>query len=165
MHMYQAYGLTGQARLLLAVFAIIWWVFPAQGQDRRAVSLELVLLVDVSASVDDGEYRLQTNGLAAAFESPQVLSAIRALPPGGMAVCVVQWADHAHQQRTVDWTLLEREADAVALAKRIAAMPRRIKGGHTALGDALAFALNEIKSNGYTGLRRGDRPFRRRPGQ
>ena len=40
------------------------------------------------------------------------------------------------------------------LANRIAAMPRRIKGGHTALGDALAFALSEIESNGYTGLRR-----------
>ena len=154
MHIPQTPGLAACARLLVAVLAVIWWAFPAQGQDRRAVSLELVLLVDVSASVDDTEYHLQTNGLAAAFESAGVLSAIRALAPAGMAVCVVQWADHAHQQRTVDWTLLEREADAVILAKRIAAMPRRIKGGHTALGDALAFALNEIRSNGYTGLRR-----------
>ena len=127
---------------------------PAQGQGRQTVGLEIVLLVDVSASVNDEEYRLQAGGLATALASPAVLAAIRALAPRGMAICVVQWADHAHQRKSVDWTVLHRDADALSLAGRIAAMPRLIEGGHTAIGDALGFALNEIRSNRYAGLRR-----------
>jgi hypothetical protein len=118
------------------------------------VNLELVLLLDVSASVNDKEFRLQAGGLAAAFESARVLSAIRSMPPGGLAVCIVQWADHAHQQISVDWTVLRTEADALRLAGEVRLMARRIDGGHTALGDALAFGLNEIRTNRYTGLRR-----------
>ncbi len=146
--------LARQIFLLLVMFVIARGVIPAHGQDRHLVSLELVLLVDVSASVNEAEFRLQTGGLAAAFRSAAVLDAIRGLASGGMAICVVQWADHAHQQISVDWTLLRRETDALRLAERIAGMPRRIHGGHTALGDALAFALSEINSNGYSGLRR-----------
>jgi hypothetical protein len=50
---------------------------PAYGQDHQTVGLELVLLVDVSASVNDEEYRLQTAGLASAFASPAVNGPIR----------------------------------------------------------------------------------------
>jgi hypothetical protein len=127
---------------------------PAHGQGRQTVALEIVLLVDVSASVNDEEFRLQAGGLSTALASPAVLAAIRALAPRGMAVCVVQWADHAHQRKSVDWTVLHRDTDALRLAGQIAAMPRLIDGGHTAIGDALGFALNEIRSNRYAGLRR-----------
>ena len=50
--------------------------------------------------------------------------------------------------------MLRRDADALRLAGQIAAMPRLIDGGHTAIGDALAFALDELRSNRYSGLRR-----------
>jgi hypothetical protein len=113
-----------------------------------------VLLVDVSASVNDEEYRLQTAGLASAFASPAVLAAIRSLAPRGMAVSVVQWADQAHQQRSVDWTVLMRDSDALWFAGQIATMPRHSRGDHTAIGDALAVGLNELQSNTYVGLRR-----------
>jgi len=126
----------------------------ACGQDRQAVGLELVLLVDVSASVNDAEFRLQTAGLASAFANPAVLAAIRSLAPRGMAVSVVQWADQAHQQRSVDWTVLLRDSDAVRFAGQVATMPRHSRGDHTAIGDALAFGLNELRSNTYVGLRR-----------
>ena len=33
-------------------------------------------------------------------------------------------------------------------------MPRNIDGGHTAIGDALAFGLQQIRSNRYAGARR-----------
>lgn len=111
-------------------------------------------MVDVSASVDDAEFRLQTSGLAAAFASPVVLDAIRSISPGGMAVSIVQWADHVHQEMAIDWTYISGDSDALMLAQRISAMPRRIRGGHTALGDALIFAMHEIRSNRYSGLRR-----------
>lgn len=140
--------------LVLCAFALMNGVSGALAQQRHAVNLELVLLVDVSASVDDAEFLLQSKGLAAAFASPEVLNAIRSISRGGMAVSIVQWADHAHQDRVIDWTLVRTENQALALSEQIAAMPRRIKGGHTALGDALAFAMNEIENNRYAGLRR-----------
>ncbi len=127
---------------------------PAHGQDHQTVGLELVLLVDVSASVNDEEFRLQTAGLASAFANPAVLNAIRTLAPRGMAVCIVQWADHANQQVSVVWSVLLRDTDVLRFAGKIAAMPRRSRGNHTAIGDALAFGLNELQSNTYEGLRR-----------
>jgi hypothetical protein len=139
---------------LTLAFSMAVGSVPAHGQDRQAVGLELVLLVDVSASVNDEEFRLQAGGLATAFASTVVRDAIRALAPGGMAVCVVQWADHAHQRKSVDWAVLHRDTDALWFAGQIASMPRLIQGGHTAVGDALAFALNELRSNRYVGLRR-----------
>ena len=139
---------------LLLAFTIGMGSVPAHGQDRQTVGLELVLLIDVSASVNDEEFRLQADGLASAFASAAVLDAISALAPRGMAVCVVQWADHAYQQRSVDWTVLRQDTDALWFAGQIATMPRHSHGAHTAIGDALGFALNELQSNDYTGLRR-----------
>lgn len=147
-------SMTWRILLLLCACVAMNGITTANAQDRRVVNLELVLLVDVSASVDDTEYRLQSRGLAAAFASPAVLDAIRSVSRHGVAVSIVQWADHAHQTVAVDWTHISRESDALALAQRIAEMPRRIHGGHTALGDALIFAMREIDSSPYSGLRR-----------
>ena len=127
---------------------------PAQSQSQQGVSLELVLLVDVSASVNDEEYRLQALGLAEALKNPAVVNAIESLATGGLAICLVQWADETHQIKSIDWTVLRNRADAHGLADKISSMERRIDGGHTALGDALFFALNELNSHQYSGLRR-----------
>ncbi len=154
MHTGQMARLAPRFCVLILAFSMVMGLVPAHGQGRQAVGLELVLLVDVSASVNDEEFRLQVGGLATAFESTAVLDAIRALAPRGMAVCVVQWANHANQQKSVDWTVLHRDTDALWFAEQIASMPRMIHGGHTAIGDALAFALNELRSNRYSGLRR-----------
>ena len=126
----------------------------ALAQNTQPVDLELVLLVDVSASVNDLEYDLQAQGLAKAVRSERVVRAIHSVARKGIAVCVVQWADHAHQVKSVDWIVLRSADDARQLASRIAAMPRQIHGGHTALGDALAFGLNELQTNAYLGARR-----------
>jgi hypothetical protein len=129
-------------------------LIPAQAQTSQTVDLELALLVDVSASVSDEEFRLQAGGLAAAFHSPAVLDAIDAAGRKGIAVSVIQWANEESQRVSVDWTLVKGEADARWLAARISSMPRLIQGGHTALSNALAFGLRELETNRFTGLRR-----------
>ena len=126
----------------------------AQGQGAHLVDLELVLLVDVSSSVNDREYRLQTEGLAAAFHNPAVIDAIRVSAPRGIAVGVVQWSNKDNQVLSLRWSLVRSEADALWLAAELAAMPRLIHSGHTALGDALAYGLRELETNRYRGLRR-----------
>jgi hypothetical protein len=127
---------------------------PAGAQERRAVDLELALLVDVSSSVNDQEFRLQADGLAAAFRAPAVRSALRRLARRGVAVSVIQWANHANQRTSVDWTLLRGDADALRLATRIEVMPRLDHRGHTAIGSALGFALEALETNRFAGLRR-----------
>lgn len=145
-------------RLVLALALVILSV-PAQiqgsrAQGNRVVDLELAMLVDVSASVSNEEFHLQASGLAEAFRSPAVLDAIRSSAHSGIAVTVIQWANRANQRVSVEWTLLRGDADALGLAARIAAMPRLIHGGHTALGSALAFGLQALESNRAAGIRR-----------
>ena len=139
---------------VLMLLALVAPSVPAQTQGSRVVDLELALLVDVSASVSDEEFRLQVGGLATAFRSPAVLDAIRMSANRGIAVSVIQWANRENQRVSVEWTLLRDDADALGLAARIAAMPRLIHGGHTALGSALAFGLQELESNRAAGFRR-----------
>lgn len=134
--------------------ALAAWALPAPARASQGVDLELALLVDASASVSDDEYRLQTTGLAEAFRSAEVLSAIRAVAHKGIAVSVIQWAARESQRVAVGWTLVRGEADALWLAVRIASTPRHIQGGHTALGEALVFAAGELGSNGFEGVRR-----------
>ncbi len=141
------------------VLALLWAMLlsstmsdQAVAQTQRSVSMELVLLIDVSASVNTAEYALQAQGLAAAFRSEAVGEAI-ASTSGGLAVSVIQWADKDHQRVAIDWTLVESERDAALLAIRLASMPRLILGGHTALGHALGRALLELETNDYRGAR------------
>ncbi len=137
---------------LFLVLSMLKGAAPAAGQDRQTAGLELVLLIDVSASVSKLEYRLQIEGLAAAFRNPVVHEAIQA--SGGIAVCVVQWAQRTYQYKSVDWTYLRLDTDALQLAQQIASMPRQTPSGQTAIGSALIFGLNELNTNSYAGLRR-----------
>ncbi len=139
---------------LALTLALVTPSIRAQAQGGQLVDLELALLVDVSASVSDEEFRLQVGGLAEAFRSAAVLDAIRSSAYRGIAVSVIQWANGANQRVSVDWSLVRGDADALWLAARIASMPRLIHGGHTALGSALTFGLQELESNRFAGLRR-----------
>ncbi|MHA1151991.1 MAG: DUF1194 domain-containing protein [Alphaproteobacteria bacterium] len=141
-------------RFVLALGLILAVVSPASAQERRAVDLELALLVDVSSSVNDSEFRLQADGLAAAFRAPAVRDALARLARRGVAVSVIQWANHANQRTSVDWTLLRGDSDTQLLAARIETMPRLDHRGHTAIGSALAFALEALETSRFTGLRR-----------
>jgi len=145
-------GLRSLICALLLVLSIFESKAPALGQDRQTVDLELVLLIDVSASVSKQEFRLQIEGLAAAFRNPIVHEAIQA--SGGIAICVIQWAQEAYQYKSVDWMHLRLDTDALKLSKQIASIPRQTPSGQTAIGNALIFALSELNTNSYTGQRR-----------
>ncbi|MEP4336930.1 MAG: DUF1194 domain-containing protein [Roseobacter sp.] len=148
----QGAGLRSLICALFLVLSIFESETPALGQDRQTVDLELVLLIDVSASVSKQEFRLQIEGLAGAFRNPIIQESIQA--SGGIAVCVVQWAQEAYQYKSVDWIHLRQDTDALKLAKQIASIPRQTPSGQTAIGNALIFALVELNTNSYTGLRR-----------
>ena len=146
--------MTAAIRLVLTLGLVLGALAPAAAQGGQTVDLELALLVDVSSSVNDEEYRLQTDGLAAAFRDPGVRAALDRAARRGVAVAVIQWANHTSQRTAVDWTLLRGGTDVERLAARIETMTRLDNRGHTAIGSAIDFALAELEGNRFSGMRR-----------
>lgn len=103
-----------------------------------ACPLALVLALDVSASVDAHEYRLQTTGTAAALTAPAVQAAL--LRHGPVALAVTLWAGPGEQAQVAGWASIATSADISAFAARLAATPRPAWGGRTATAAALAHA-------------------------
>ncbi len=141
-------ALAGALSILTAAPASV----PATAQERP-VDLELVLAVDASASVSGEEFDLQIDGLAEAFRHRSVVQAIRAAGDLGLAVALVQWADHRQHLLSVDWTVVRGAADARQFAKRIDGVWRSI-AGNTAIGSALEFAIEQLEGNGFIGRRK-----------
>ena len=146
--------MTVTVRILLTLGLIFGALPPASAQDSGTIDLELALLVDVSSSVNDEEYRLQADGLAAAFRNPVVRDALARVARRGVAVAVIQWANHANQRTAVNWMLLRGDAEIERLAVRIETMVRLDNRGHTAIGSAIDFSLGELESNRFAGTRR-----------
>jgi hypothetical protein len=104
------------------------------------VDLALVLAVDCSYSVDAREFRLQIAGIAEAFRQKAIHDAIARGTLGRIAVAVVQWSDEMNQVVAVEWMLIDGPEAALALADIIAATPRKLAEGGTAIGTALQFS-------------------------
>ncbi|MGL4282025.1 MAG: DUF1194 domain-containing protein, partial [Albidovulum sp.] len=99
------------------------------------------LTIDTSGSIDRGEYRLQTQGLADALADPEVADA---LVLGQVALAVVQWSGAGQQVLSLPWQrMLSREAvaDFSAAARRI---DRAFAGSDTAVGEAIGFSTAQF---------------------
>lgn len=102
---------------ILAVCAA--WAGGAEAQCRQALALGL----DVSGSVDAAEYRLQTDGLAAALLAPEVQTAFLALPELPVRLMIYEWSGLKDQRVILDWTTIDtrdRLAEAAAILRRTA---------------------------------------------
>ena len=140
--------------LCLPAFLVLVSLLMAPAHAGQTVELELMLAVDASSSVDDGEFALQMRGLSQAFRNPDVQTAIRDAGGSGIAVALMQWSDGVRQIMPVEWTLLRDAATATAFADRIAATGREIPGGGTAIYGAVNFAFHEFGRSGFDGRRR-----------
>lgn len=119
--------------------------------DETPVDVELVLAVDVSASIDGGEINLQRAGYVAALTDPRALSAMLSGPLGRVAVTYVEWSEIARV--TVPWTVIESATDAQRFAIAVQAFPIP-KGGLTNIVNALDFSALLFEGNGIEGTRR-----------
>jgi len=115
--------------LLLCLMCL--WALPAQ-----ACRLALVLVVDVSGSIDPSEYRFQMDGMAEALRDPAI---VEALVFGQVALSVVQWSGVGEQEQTLPWQRMLSEEAVERFAQRIERAPRRWDNSKTALGEAMAF--------------------------
>lgn len=107
----------------------------------EACEVALVLAVDTSGSIDRGEYRLQTQGLADALADPEVADA---LVLGQVALAVVQWSGAGQQSLSLPWRRmlsLDAVADFAAAAR---ALDRAFSGSDTAVGEAIGFSADQF---------------------
>jgi hypothetical protein len=109
----------------------------AAGPAGAACRLALALGLDVSASVDAAEYRLQTEGLAAALGAPSVRGALLADPGAPVALAVYEWSGWADQRLIVDWVSVTDAGVLEGVIGRLAATERQPMDDSTALGAAL----------------------------
>ncbi len=107
----------------------------------NAVDLALVLAVDGSASVTYDEFGLIAGGMAAALREPPIIAALIGGPAKSSLLSLLLWSGTGAQEVITDWTLIASEADARAFADSVDNMPRIVKPGQTAIGEALLASL------------------------
>jgi len=130
---------------IAAAFLII--AVPAQmaeSQSGAEIDLALVLAVDSSYSVDTTEFRLQMDGIAAAFRDPKVVNAIAKGPIGKIAVTLFQWSSDQSQKIAVPWMVIGSAAAAAGFAARVAVAPRLTAEGGTSISAAVQFGADLI---------------------
>ena len=136
--------------VLLAGY-LIWMGQPAQAAEP--VDVALVLVTDVSRSIDDSEFELEKQGYAMAFTNPEVLAAIKGGALGAIAVNYVEFASTYEVSTVIDWTVIRDEPGARAFAARLTATPRSYYG-RTAIGSGIELAIRNIAASGFEAQRR-----------
>jgi len=102
------------------------------------VDLALVVALDGSASVRYDEFNLIANGMGAALRDPAVVTGLTRGPMRASLVALVLWSSVGDQDVLVDWTRIADKESARAFADAVENVPRTIRAGGTALGEALA---------------------------
>ena len=106
-----------------------------------ACEAALVLAMDVSGSVDRGEWLLQAEGLAAALRDREVAEV---LVQGQIALTVVQWSALGQQAVVLPWQRMLSHRAVQDFASRAETMPRAFPGSDTAVGEALEVAIDQF---------------------
>ncbi|MBL8807031.1 MAG: DUF1194 domain-containing protein [Rhodospirillales bacterium] len=108
------------------------------------VDLQLVLAADVSRSIDGGRFLLQRQGYATAIADPRVVRAMTGGRLHRVALSYCEWSGPGAQRTMVDWTLIDGPEAAEDFAARLLAPPRPFAGS-TAIGEAVLYAMDELR--------------------
>ena len=107
----------------------------------RLVDLALVLAVDGSASVTYEEFGLIAGGMAAALREPPIIAGLIGGPAKASVCSLLLWSGTGAQEVIADWSLIASGADARSFADQVDNMPRIVRAGETAIGEALLASL------------------------
>ncbi|MGB8811577.1 MAG: DUF1194 domain-containing protein [Paracoccaceae bacterium] len=113
-------------------------IFPGTA---RACEIALLLAIDISGSIDAGEYAMQTEGLALALEDPEVAEMLEG---GQVALAVVHWSGTGRQALVQPWRRMLVAGDAAAFAATARSQPRAFTASDTAVGEAVSFAAAQF---------------------
>jgi hypothetical protein len=118
----------------------------------QSVDVALVLVTDVSRSIDDSEFNLEKQGYSSAFTSPQVLAAIRGGTTGAIAVAYIEFAGSFEVKTVIDWTVIRDDTSAKAFVDRLQAAPRSFYG-RTAISAGIDHAVQMLSENDFDAQR------------
>ncbi|MGB5559317.1 MAG: DUF1194 domain-containing protein [Paracoccaceae bacterium] len=138
----------GRMRGALCALALALWPVWAGAACRQA----LVLGLDISGSVDEREYRLQMDGLAAALMNREVQAAFFAIPDLPVRLSVFEWAGLGSQRELVRWTDIRRAGDLADIAARLKSTRQSPREVQTAIGQAMLYGGQSLA--GQTDCRR-----------
>jgi len=123
-------------RATLLALSLALFAGPVAAQTCR---LALLLALDVSASVDEAEHRIQRTGLAAALLAPEVLDPLLN-GPGPVALAIYEWSGRFQQTVISDWRLVTSETQVLEIVEELQTTPRTAGEFPTAIGYAIGFA-------------------------
>jgi Ca-activated chloride channel homolog len=106
-------------------------------QTAAPCDVALVLAIDISGSIDAGEYAQQTEGLALALRDPAVADV---LLQGQVALTVIHWSGTGRQAVVIDWQRMLDAGKIQQFADRVLSTPRAFTASDTAVGEAISFA-------------------------
>lgn len=138
----------------LLIFLLSGALWPLHGVAAPIeVDVELALMVDASRSMSPRELQIQRRGYAAALTSDEVMGVVLNSFTGKVAVTYVEWAGDGNQRVILPWTLIDSKESAQEVADvlngNIEWAMRR-----TSISGALRYAVEEIQTNEYEGLRK-----------
>jgi hypothetical protein len=138
-------------RFFFAIVLAVCLANAARAADE--VDLLLVLTADVSRSLDEGKFRLQREGYAAAFNDRRVLNAAISGPNGRIAVTFIEWAGYDESQVVIDWTVIATAADGRRFSERLIEAPRPFYG-RTSISTGIDAALAHLSRAPFKTQRR-----------
>ncbi len=117
------------------------------------VDMALVLVTDVSRSVDDSEFQMEKAGYAAALNDPRVIAAIRGGAVGAIAIAYVEFAGSYEVNTVLDWRVVRDAASARQFTDALDSAPRSF-WGRTSISAGIDRAMRLLAENGYEAQRR-----------
>lgn len=99
--------------------------------------LALIIALDCSASVSVESFGLMASGCAAGLRDPDVAQGLLGGPLGATLCALMIWSGPGAQEVLVDWTRLASPAALATFAEEVENVPRTIRAGATAIGEAL----------------------------
>ena len=128
----------------MRLLAFLLLLLPLVAWAAEPVDLALVLVSDVSRSIDDSEFQLQKEGYAAAFADPRVQAAIRGGMVGRIAVAYVEFAGPFEVRTVLDWHVIRDPATARTFTDEMAAAPRSF-WGRTSISAGVDHAMHLLE--------------------
>ncbi len=139
--------------ILVSLLAAAIGVAAAARAWAEDVDLALVLVTDVSRSIDDAEYVLEKSGYASAFNNEKVIAAIRNGPVGRIAVSYVEFAGNYEVRTVLDWTVISDAASARDFTDRLSQAPRSF-WGRTSISAGIDQAMQLLAESSMQATRR-----------
>jgi hypothetical protein len=137
----------------IAALALVLLLTAPVARAAEPVDLALVLVTDVSRSIDDSEYDLEKKGTASAFLDPAVQAAVHAGPNGAIAVAYIEFAGSSQVQTVIDFTIIHDTASAQAFADKLVTAPRSFYG-RTAISAGIDAAMELLTHAPFEATRR-----------